>query len=65
MNTIIDPTLDKSNPLAGSAQLSCSKALQQCTLDLNLCQSWGEEVHLFFPFLFPLLLSLKYETQRR
>lgn len=40
MNTITDLKLDKSNPLAGSAQLSCSKALQQCMLDLNLADVW-------------------------
>lgn len=40
MNIIINPMLDKSNPLASSSQLSCSKALQQCMLDLNLSDLW-------------------------
>ncbi len=40
MNTIIDPKLDKSNPSVGSSQFACSKALQQCMLDLNLMDIW-------------------------
>lgn len=53
MNTITDPMLDKSNPRVGSAQLSCSKALQQYMLDLNLVDVWrfsnpGAKKYTFF-----------------